>query len=138
MKIQYYILRRFAFAVFVLLGVSVITFFIARVVPSEPAARWIGLHATAEQIEAARIELGLDKPIYVQYYVYMKNLFQGDWSISIVTHQPVLNDIKQYLPASLELIAIGVIIGSMETDPEKAVLGYLDGKLATSENICDH
>lgn len=111
MKIQYYILRRLTLALFVLLGISVITFVIARVVPSEPAARWIGLHATAEQIAAARTELGLDKPLYVQYYVYMKNLFHGDWSISIVTHQPVLEDIKQYLPASLELITFGMIIG---------------------------
>jgi len=132
MKIQYYIGRRLVLAIFVLFGISVITFFIARVVPSEPAARWIGLHATARQIAAARIELGLDKPLYIQYYVYMKNLVYGDWGISIVTHQPVLKDIKEYIPASLELIVFGMIIG--------VIVGIFFGVLSATkkDKLTDH
>lgn len=132
MKIQYYIAKRLVLVAFVLFGISVITFFIARVVPSEPAARWIGLHATAEQIAAAKIELGLDKPLYIQYYVYIKNLFHGDWGISIVTHQPVLKDIKEYLPASLELIIVGMIIG--------VVIGIFFGVLSATrkDKSIDH
>ena len=60
-----FFLRRLLLGIFVLFGVSLITFFIARVIPSEPAARWIGPRATAEQIAAAKIELGLDQPIYI-------------------------------------------------------------------------
>lgn len=132
MKIQYYIVRRLVLAIFVLFGISVITFFTARVVPSDPAARWVGLHATAKQIAAARVELGLDRPIYVQYFIYMGNLLHGDWGKSIVTHQPVLRDIKEYLPASLELIIVGMIIG--------VVVGIFFGVLSTTkkDKLIDH
>ena len=60
-----YILRRFLLSLIVLFGVILIIFTITRVVPSDPAAKWAGARATAEQVEAARIELGLDKPVPV-------------------------------------------------------------------------
>jgi peptide/nickel transport system permease protein len=105
-----FILHRLLLGLVVLAGVSVITFFIARVIPSEPAARWVGAHATAEQIAAARIELGLDKPLYIQYFSYMKGLLTGDWGLSIRTHQPVLHELLTYLPSSLELIFAGILL----------------------------
>ncbi len=105
-----YIIRRLLLGVLVLLGLTLLTFFIARVVPSDPAARWVGPRATLDQIARARVQLGLDKPIYVQYLRYMADLVHGNWGTSIVTHQPVLRDIKIYLPASLELIISGMIL----------------------------
>jgi len=105
-----YIVRRLLLALIVIFGVSVLTFLLTRVVPSDPAARWVGPHATAEQIAAARVELGLDKPLYVQYYRYIRDFLRGDWGISIRTHQPVLRDIVTYLPASLELILFGMLL----------------------------
>ncbi len=62
-----YILKRLALAVLVLLGLTTITFFLARVIPGDPAALWVGQRAKAEQMEAARKELGLDKPLPVQF-----------------------------------------------------------------------
>lgn len=109
-KMRYYVARRLLLSLIVLFGVSVITFTIARVIPSEPAAMWIGFRATKEQIEKTRIQLGLDKPLYVQYYRYMLSLLQGDWGVSIRTHAPVLQDIATFLPASLELILTGLVI----------------------------
>jgi len=105
-----FFLRRLLLGIFVLFGVSLITFFIARVIPSEPAARWIGPRATAEQIAAAKIELGLDQPIYIQYLSYIKGLFTGDWGVSITSHQPVLKELLTFLPSSLEIILGGMLI----------------------------
>lgn len=105
-----FIVRRALLGLVVILGLTVVTFFIARVVPSDPAARWVGPRATLEQIARARVQLGLDKPIYVQYVRYMADLVRGDWGTSIVTHQPVLRDIATYLPASLELTIAGMLL----------------------------
>ncbi|RNB81207.1 ABC transporter permease [Brevibacillus fluminis] len=105
-----FISRRLLLGLIVLAGVSLITFIIARVIPSEPAARWVGAHATAEQIEAAKIELGLDQPLSIQYATYMKGLLTGDWGHSVSTHQPVLDELLTYLPSSLELIFAGMLI----------------------------
>ncbi|MFC3749147.1 ABC transporter permease [Paenibacillus sp. GCM10012306] len=105
-----FIIKRLLLGLFVLAGVSVITFTVARVVPSDPAARWVGPRANAEQIAAARIELGLDKPLPQQFFTYMKGLFTGDWGTSIRTHQPVLRELLSFLPSSLELILAGMLI----------------------------
>jgi peptide/nickel transport system permease protein len=90
--------------------VSIITFVLARVVPSDPAARWVGPRARAEQIAQARAQLGLDQPLYIQYLRYVSSLLKGDWGVSIRTHQPVWEDLKARLSASLELILAGMLL----------------------------
>lgn len=105
-----YILRRLALGVLVLIGVTTLTFVVARVVPTDPAARYAGPRATHEQIEQARHELGLDKPLPVQYVTYMTNLVKGDWGVSVRTKQPVASDLRTYLPASLELLIFAMLI----------------------------
>jgi peptide/nickel transport system permease protein len=79
-------------------------------VPSNPAAKWVGPHPTKEQIAAARIKLGLDKPLYAQYLMYMSDLLHGDFGVSVRTHQPIIRDLKTYLPATLELVLVGTIM----------------------------
>ncbi len=127
-----YVIRRLILAVVVLLSVSVVTFFIARVVPSDPAAAWVGAHPKPEQIARARIELGLDKPLYVQYLMYMNNLFHGDLGTSVQTHHPILMDLKTYLPATLELVLVGMLMAILIGIP----LGVLSG--AKKESWLDH
>ncbi|MEA1963728.1 MAG: ABC transporter permease [Candidatus Aerophobetes bacterium] len=127
-----YIIRRLLLAIIVIIGVSILTFLLTRVVPSDPAARWVGPHARPEQVARARIELGLDKPLYVQYYKYVKDLLRGDWGTSIRTHQPVLREIFTYLPASLELIIFGMFIAFILGIP----LGTLSA--ARSGRMPDH
>jgi peptide/nickel transport system permease protein len=105
-----YLFRRLVMAVFVLISVSVITFFIARVIPSDPAAAWVGSHPTPDQIAKARVQLGLDLPLWEQYLRFMKDLLHGNFGISVRSHQPILNDIKIYLPATLELVVAALII----------------------------
>jgi len=118
-----YLFKRLLLALIVLLSVSVITFFIARVLPSDPAAAWVGTHPTPEQIQQATIDLGLDKPLTVQYFRYMRSVFQGDLGKSIRTHQPITNDMKTYLPATLELVFSAMLLAIVTGIP----LGVLSG-----------
>ena len=91
----------------VLFGVVTITFVLVEDNLSEPAASWLP-RATAEQIEQAKIELGLDKPLYVQYVKYV-SVNQGNWGYSLRTKQPVIEDLKAYIPATLELVIFSMI-----------------------------
>lgn len=106
-----YVIRRILLGVLLLFGVSVIVFTLTHLIPANPVDLWVGPHATSQQLEKAYIELGLDKPIYVQYVSYMSKFLRGDWGISIVTKQPVLRDLARYLPASIELILFGMLVG---------------------------
>jgi peptide/nickel transport system permease protein len=127
-----YILRRLAMAVLVLISVSIITFIIARVVPSDPAAAWVGSHPTREQIALATEKLGLDKPLYVQYLRYMEGLLRGDLGNSIKTHQPITTDLKTFLPATMELVLAAMLMATVVGIP----LGVLSG--AKKGSLLDH
>jgi len=104
-----FILRRLLLGIFVLLGVTLITFFLTRVVPSDPAAKWVGPRATPEQIAQATIELGLDQPLYIQFQKYLGDLLQGDLGYSLRTRRPIMQDLKENLPATIELVFISTI-----------------------------
>ena len=104
-----YILKRLLTGILVLLGVITITFIMARVIPSDPAAKWVGPKATPEQIALAKIELGLDKPLPVQYVNYLRDLLKGDLGRSLRTKQPITQELAEYIPATLEIVMIGFI-----------------------------
>ena len=87
----------------VLLGVSVLTFFIAHVVPADPVLVALGEHAREDQIQAYRHAYGLDRPVGVQYLIYVHRLLAGDFGISIRTRRPVAEDLGEFLPATVEL-----------------------------------
>lgn len=110
-----YVLFRLAWLIFVVFGVVTITFFISRVIPADPARLAAGLNAGPEQVEEVRHSLGLDQPILVQYQQYMVGLLHFDLGKSIQTRQPIWEDIKQFLPATLELVlysfTIYVVVG---------------------------
>ena len=102
--------KRLPFVLPQLLGVSFVTFLLVRLLPGDPVRAILGAFATEEGIRALTERLGLDKPILVQYVLYIRNLSQGDMGISIRTGQPVLTDILQRLPATLELITISLVL----------------------------
>jgi ABC-type dipeptide/oligopeptide/nickel transport system permease component len=108
--VKRFLLDRFAGSVIVLLGVSIITFTLARVIPSNAAALYIGPRARPEDIERVTRQLGLDQPLPVQYLTYMRDMLTGDWGTSIGTKRPVLDEILSRLPATLELIAAAMLI----------------------------
>jgi ABC-type dipeptide/oligopeptide/nickel transport system permease component len=105
-----YLARRIGTALLVLLGVSLVTFALARVIPSNPAALYIGPRARAEEIARVAEELGLNRPLPFQYLDYMRDMLTGDWGISIGTKRPVLSEILDRLPATLELLIAAMII----------------------------
>ncbi|MCC6297688.1 MAG: ABC transporter permease [Anaerolineales bacterium] len=108
-----FILRRLLISLFVLLGVSFITFFIARVVPNDAAAMYIGPKARQADIDRVTIQLGLDKPLPVQYMIYMQELMRGDLGTSISTKRPVTQEITGRLPATLELLFFGMFFAAL-------------------------
>lgn len=118
-----YVVKRLLLALLVLFSVSLITFFIARILPSDPAAAWVGPRPTQEQIAKATVTLGLDKPLYVQYWRFFTSLLQGDLGVSIKSRQPILTELKSYLPATLELVIASMLIGELIGIP----LGVLSG-----------
>jgi len=105
-----YILKRILVSLIVLFGVVTITFFISRVLPSNPESKWAGPRATQEQLEKARIELGLDKPLPVQYAKYINQLLHGDLGVSLNNKQPITSELKKYIPATFELVIIAFIL----------------------------
>ena len=104
MKLGSFILRRLLLAIFVLIGLSVLIFIIARVIPGDPARLALGPRAPVEVVEQLRQELHLDKSLQVQYWIWLTNVLHGDFGKSLVSRRPVSEDIKEYLRATLELV----------------------------------
>ena len=94
-----------------LLGLLLVTFIISRFLPADPVLAVVGDHASESTIEAARIRLGLDQPIIVQFWLYLKHVLQGDLGVSIRTGMPISQDLLRVFPATLELATVGVLIG---------------------------
>lgn len=105
-----FICRRLLFLGFVLLGISVITFALTHLVPGDPARLMAGQHATAEQVRELAQRYGLDKPVMTQFWIYMTGLLQGDLGMSLTNRRPVLDDLRQFLPASIELTLAAVVL----------------------------
>ncbi|MFM8546234.1 MAG: ABC transporter permease [Betaproteobacteria bacterium] len=104
------ILKRLLAAVPSLLGVVVITFLLTRALPGDPAAYFAGGAATREAIEQVRQQLGLDRSLPEQFLRYVAALARGDLGLSLTTGQPVLTEIAQRLPASLEIVLVALVI----------------------------
>lgn len=105
-----FLLRRLGGLVFVLFGVSIMTFFLAQIVPADPVAAALGTNAREAQIEAYRRQLGLDQPVVVQYIRYVGRLLQGDLGASIRTRRPVADDLRDFLPATVELTIAAMLV----------------------------
>ena len=105
-----FIFRRLLGLCFVFLGVSVLTFAIAQLVPVDPVAAAMGGQARESQIQAYRQQLGLDRPVWEQYGRYMLRLAQGDLGQSIRTRRPVTSDLRDFFPATLELSLSALLV----------------------------
>jgi peptide/nickel transport system permease protein len=94
----------------VLLGVSIVVFFMVRAIPGDPAQIMLGQQATQEQVQQVTESMGLDKPIFVQYGLFLKDAIRGDLGDSIVTGRPVTTEVMVRLPATFELVAFAMLI----------------------------
>ena len=94
------------------LGLLAVTFFIGRVMPIDPVLAIVGDRAPEHVIARVREELGLNKPLYHQFYIYLTKIAQGDFGTSVLTSNPVMQDIRRTFPATIELATLGIIIGA--------------------------
>jgi len=101
--------------VLVMMGVCVITFIISHMIPGDPARLLAGDRASNEMVLHMRQQLGLDQPLYVQFYRYVLDLLHGNLGVSIRTGRPVLDDLRAFFPATLELafsaLLLAIILG---------------------------
>lgn len=94
------------------LGLLAVTFFIGRVMPIDPVLAIVGDRAPEHVVQRVREELGLNKPVYQQFYIYLGKVVQGDFGTSVLTSNPVLQDIRKTFPATIELATLGILIGA--------------------------
>jgi peptide/nickel transport system permease protein len=110
MKLRYYFINRVLQFIFVLLGTSLIVFTVSHVIPADPVRAAAGPKASVEELAIIRHKLGFDKPLHIQYMIYMNNLLKGDLGRSVVTLRPVAADLADRLPATLELAIFSLFI----------------------------
>jgi peptide/nickel transport system permease protein len=108
-----FLVKRLAFALVTLWAVLTLVFFIVRIVPGDPAQVILGDQATADAIAAMRTRLGLDRPLATQYAEFLFGALRGDWGISLVTGRPVLVEVMNVLPWTLELTVAALVVGAL-------------------------
>jgi peptide/nickel transport system permease protein len=121
-----YIIRRLAWALAILLLLTIVVFFAMRLLPGDPLMIYVAQsqmsNVTPEALQQMRIEHGLDKPIIVQYFTWLGNVFQGDLGDSIFYNKPVIQEIGRRLPITMHIGAISFIVAT--------ILGTLTGLMA--------
>jgi peptide/nickel transport system permease protein len=107
-----YLLKRLFYGFLVLIGLSLLMFFLVRVMPGDPIGLVLGPRATQEDTEKLRHQMGLDRPIYIQYLLYVEGIFKkGELGMSLVERRDVSKIILDKLPATIELIFVAIFLG---------------------------
>ncbi|MBU6497555.1 MAG: ABC transporter permease [Rhodospirillales bacterium] len=96
-----------------LFGLVLVTFLIGRVMPIDPVIAIVGDHAPPDVMARVRLELGLDRPLLVQFGIYLNHLLHGDLGRSVMTSHSVVHDIKQFFPATLELAIVAIFVATV-------------------------
>jgi len=128
MGILTFVLRRLGYSIFVVLGLSLVVFVLARVMPGNPARLALGPLASQAQVEALSREMHLDKPLYVQYFLWLAAAVHGDFGRSLLTHRTIAYDVSTTLPATLELAFVAFVMSLIVGQ----VLGILAGQWRNS------
>ena len=103
------VLKKIGVYLFVLIGLSILVFIIARVIPGDPARQALGPHVSEETVQALRVKMNLDKPLVMQYLLWFKDALHLDLGESLLTRRPVIQDIAAYLPATLEIVLLSAV-----------------------------
>ncbi len=119
-----YILKRLLSAIPVLLGITVIVFLIMAMIPGDPATAILGSYATPDNVEKLNRDLGLDKPLVAQYFIWLGNMLTGDFGTSFALNRPVLDEVLERFNATLILAGTAFLICS--------VLGIIAGVVSAS------
>jgi peptide/nickel transport system permease protein len=105
-----FLIRRLALLLLVLLGLSGLTFALSHLVPTDPARAALGFDAAPDMVQQYRREMGLDRPLPVQYALYLRNLLRGDLGVSIMTRRSVVEDLGKFLPPTVELTLVSLLL----------------------------
>lgn len=127
-----YFIKRIGVSIIVFFGVSIVIFCLARLIPGDPARIALGPFATKEMVDQLRETLHLNESIFIQYKIFIVNLFHGDLGISTYTKRPVLVDLINYFPATFELVLMSGTLMLLIGMP----LGILSGTFKNT--IIDH
>jgi peptide/nickel transport system permease protein len=103
-----YILRRLMLLIPTVLGVTLLVFLMMRFIPGDPVSLLLGDYYTEETAAAVRMKYGLDRPLHMQYVLWLKNLLSGDWGYSIIANRPIFQDLLRRLPITIELIILSM------------------------------
>ncbi|MGQ9599838.1 MAG: ABC transporter permease [Anaerolineae bacterium] len=106
MSLGRFLVRRIIHSIFVLLGLSIVIFVIARVMPGDPARMALGARAPQWVVDRVREQMHLNEPLIVQYIYWLRGALRADFGLSLVTQRPVTTDIQEFFPASLELVLL--------------------------------
>jgi ABC-type dipeptide/oligopeptide/nickel transport system permease component len=128
MTLGSYLFRRVVSIVPVILGVTFLTFMISHVVVKYPIRLWAGAKASPQLIAAIAAQYHLNDPIYLQYLYYMSSLLRGDWGVSPVSGVPVLQQIANFFPATIELTIVALIISIAIGIPVGVLSALWNGK----------
>src|SRR2546423_8673555 len=104
-----YLVRRLLLLIPILLGVSLLIFFWIRALPGSPAESLLGERATPALVQVYRHRYGLDRPVYVQYWSYLKTTASGDLGVSVASRRTVVAEIKARFPATVELAVAAMV-----------------------------
>lgn len=111
------------------IGLTAVTFLISRLTAIDPVLAVVGDKASKEVYDKTFLALGLDKPVIIQYFYYLKRVLTGDFGMSVLTSQPVLSDLMHVFPATFELATISIIIGVVIGVPAGVLAGARKGRL---------
>lgn len=106
-----YLLRRVLLSAFAIFGVLVIVFFLSHIIPGDPVAAILGPQAPHDLIEDLRQRWGLDRPIHEQFARFLLRLVRGDLGTSLATNRPVVQDLREFFPATIELATAAILVG---------------------------
>ena len=128
-----FFLKRIAYFIPTLLGLLILVFLVSRVIPGDPAALVAGETATADQVKAIRTQLGFDRPLYIQFGVYVRQLVTGDLGKSLYSGRRVSQDLFERFPATLELtlaamfisVLVGIPLGILSALKRNSLLDHL-------------
>ena len=108
-----YILKRLLSAIPVLFGITIIVFLIMALIPGDPATAILGSFATPENVEKLNRDLGLDKPLVQQYFIWLGNMLQGDFGTSFALNRPVIDEVLERFNATLVLAGTAFVLCSL-------------------------
>jgi peptide/nickel transport system permease protein len=134
----HFLLRRLLLTIPVLLGVATLVFSLIHLVPGDPVQAMIGESAPPQEIARVRAQLGLDRPLYVQYWTFLEGVGKGDLGVSLRTNEPVAQAIADRMPATLELafaaiclaVAVAIPLGILAAVSAGTVVDYAATTLA--------